>query len=83
MMEIGVILAFIVGLAELLKKHGLKKELIPLFNVLAGVITNLLLNGISTEAITYGLVMGLVASGLYDQSKICKLFKSDDKIGLS
>jgi len=77
MIETGLILSIVVGVSELLKKYGMRKELIPLINIIFSIIANLAVSGISSESIIYGMIMGLVASGLYDQSKIFRLFEKN------
>ena len=82
-MDIGLILAAMIGMGEIFKKRGLRPELIPLLNVVTGIIAQLALNGLNWSSVGYGFVIGAVASGLYDQTKICKLFKKDGETGLS
>jgi hypothetical protein len=75
-MEAGLILSIIIGVGELLKKQGLHPEMIPWINGIIGILTNVFLCGFTLENAGYGFVLGLIASGLYDSTKFCKLFKA-------
>jgi len=74
-MEIGIILAMIMTIGELLKKQGLHPQIIPWINTAIGIFANLFLNGVNLENAGYGFILGLIASGLYDNTKIYTLFK--------
>ena len=69
MMEQGAIVAVIVGVASVLKGIGLPAKWVPLLNVVIGAACGFLLEDLDIMA---GIVLGLMASGLYDQTKIFK-----------
>jgi len=75
-MEVGLILSMIIGVSELLKKQGLRLEVIPWINGMVGIFIKLSICEFNVENIGYGFVLGLVAGGIYDHTKICKLFKA-------
>lgn len=77
-METSVGVAIIIGMGELFKKQGIKAELIPWINMAGGILASMVLNGINTQSALIGLVLGLVASGIYDCTKVCKIFKKGD-----
>ena len=70
MMELGVLVAVIIGTAEIAKGLGAKPKYIPLFNLVFGLILSAFIVGFNQEALLQGVIIGLSASGIYDQSKI-------------
>jgi hypothetical protein len=72
MIEIGVIIAVLVGLGQVAKQLGLPTKYIPLMSLILGVVAGLTMGVAPTfpEQILYGIMVGLSASGLYDQSKV-------------
>ena len=74
-MEIKFILiAILVGVAQVAKKTGFPARFIPLFNLILGLALAFLLLESCTwqEMLMQGLVVGLSASGLYDNGKMIK-----------
>jgi hypothetical protein len=74
MLELGVVIAVLIGLGQIAKQLGLPTKYIPLMNLVLGVAVGLL-GGLGAdisllEQIIAGAVVGLTASGLYDQKKI-------------
>lgn len=71
MLEISVLICTIIGLATCLKTLGLNKKFIPLINVVLGISTSFIfIEGNWREIVITGLLVGLSASGLFDQTKI-------------
>lgn len=72
MLEIGIIIAVLIGLGQVAKNLGMPEKYIPLMNLVLGVIAGLFggVPGAVFERIVYGAIVGLSASGLYDQKKI-------------
>lgn len=72
MVEIGIVIAVIVGLNELIKgAFDIPTRYLPLISLLLGVIAGVFyLDGNLAESIFQGIIIGLSASGLFDQSKI-------------
>jgi NhaP-type Na+/H+ or K+/H+ antiporter len=72
MFEIGIILAVIVALSQLAKNLGTPAKFIPLVNIVLGLAAGLFVLDIQTvqEQIMTGLMIGLSASGLFDQTKV-------------
>ena len=71
MVEHGIMVCLIMSIAQILKKLGLRSEIIPLLNILIGVMMALFWLE-TTDLITrisQGLVLGLLASGVYDAGK--------------
>ena len=74
-MEAGIFILVIVGISEVVKNLGLKCKYLPLFNLVLGIIlsTFFMTDLGLQESILQGLIIGLSASGLYDQTKIINL----------
>lgn len=74
--------ALIVGIAEIIKKTGIDKKFIPLFDLALGLISGVAVFGVAlgygiTKGIMVGFALGLSACGLF--SGIKNLFKSEDQ----
>ena len=71
MLQVATLIPIIVGISQVIKNIGFPSKFIPLLNVLIGVgISFLVFEGIGWhEQVLQGLVVGLSASGIYDQSK--------------
>ncbi len=77
-MELTILLpmlaAIIIGLVAVLTKAGLPAKFAPLASVVLGVASAALIvtlaNAPPTLALMYGIIAGLSACGLYDQSKL-------------
>lgn len=66
--------ALIIGLAQLVKNLGLKPKLIPLFDVLCGLVGGILVYFVEfkydlIQSIMIGLAIGLSACGLFSGIK--------------
>jgi len=68
MVEHGVMVCLIMSTAQVLKKLGLRSEVIPLLNILFGVLMALFWidEPDLITRISQGLVLGLMSSGVYD-----------------
>ena len=79
MVEVGVMIAVIVALVEMIKRIDLLPvKYLPLFSLVLGMLGGLIYwDGSLKEQIFYGMMTGLAASGLFDQSKIFS--KKDEK----
>lgn len=71
MIQIATLIPIIVGLSQVIKNMGFPSRFIPLLNLVLGIgISFLAFEGIQWhEKIIQGFVVGLSASGIYDQSK--------------
>lgn len=75
MVEISILICTVIGLATCFKTLGLNKKFIPLMNVVLGVLTSyIFIDGSWREIVITGLLIGLSASGLFDQTKITDLW---------
>jgi hypothetical protein len=74
MIEIGVYIVIITGISQVIKNIGLETKYIPLLNLVLGLlISTFFMTDLSLqERLLQGLIIGLSASGLFDQSKILK-----------
>jgi hypothetical protein len=72
MIEFGIIIAVLIGLSQVAKQLGLPNKYVPLMNLILGVVAGLTATDVPTlqEKIILGAMIGLSASGLFDQSKI-------------
>jgi len=83
MMQIATLIPIIVGLSQVLKNIGLPGKYIPLLNIVLGIAISLLAfeNLAWNEQILQGLIVGLSAGGIYDQSKnLNQAFAKSDEI---
>jgi hypothetical protein len=72
LLEIGVLIALVVGLTEVGKKLGIPSRFLPLLALLLGVGVNFVLKFLGIEygeLLLGGLVAGLSAIGLYSGTK--------------
>ena len=78
MFDIALIIAVVVALTEMIKKTDkVSNKYMPAISLVLGVIASILyIDGTVNEQIMYGLMIGLSASGLFDQTKI---ITKDDK----
>lgn len=74
MYDLALIVAVIVALNEVIKRvFDINHKYLPLTALIFGVIASVLyVDGGVDHKIFTGVVMGLTASGLFDQSKIIK-----------
>lgn len=71
MIELGILIAVLVGISQVIKGLGLSAKYIPVVNLVLGIGAGFLLGDLSVaEQIITGAMIGLSASGLYDQKKI-------------
>lgn len=72
MIEFGVIVAVIIGLSQVIKDATpIPTKYLPLINLVIGVIFgSIFLTGDLKTNILQGIIIGLTASGLFDQTKI-------------
>ncbi|MEH7342774.1 holin [Bacillus sp. JJ1532] len=73
MFEIAIVIAVVLALTELIKRLGFMPEkYLPAVSVLLGIIAGIFYVDVVTlqDKIMFGLMIGLSASGLFDQSKI-------------
>lgn len=57
--------AIVLGLTEVVKRIGLPKRYVPAFAVALGAGVQMLMTGVTSQAILAGVVTGLVSCGLY------------------
>lgn len=78
MIDIALLIAITMALTELVKHLGMSKKYLPLFSLAIGIVAGIFyLDMVLKEQILFGIMIGLSASGLFDQTKIIK--KDDDK----
>lgn len=73
MFEIAIIIAVVLALTEFVKRMGFVPEkYLPAVSLVLGVLAGLFYVDVATlqEQIMFGLMIGLSAAGLFDQSKI-------------
>ena len=74
--NLGIIVGILIALSEFLKKLGLEKKLLPISNVLFGIIAGFVyLEGEVKIRILCGIIAGLTASGVFD---LTKMFKKEE-----
>lgn len=80
MFEMGLIIAVVLALNELSKRSfGISAKYLPLLSLLLGIGAGFVyLDGDVKTRLFYGIIIGLSASGLFDQSKIITK-KGEDK----
>lgn len=75
MVEISVLICTVIGLATCAKKLGFNKKFIPLMNICLGLVASFVfIEGNWRELMITGLLIGLSASGLFDQTKITEFW---------
>ncbi|WAA10341.1 holin [Fervidibacillus albus] len=74
MFEIGLIIAVVVGLVELVKRlEVVPTKFLPLVSLSLGILAGVFyLDGDIKVRVFNGIIIGLSASGLFDQTKIMK-----------
>lgn len=72
MFDIALIIAVVMAATQLIKNlEFITKKYLPVVSLLLGLLAGIFyLDGNIQEQIMYGLMIGLSASGLFDQSKI-------------
>ena len=78
--DYGVITAFIMALSELMKRTRMDKKLIPVINIMLGIIfCFIFVNNGWKDVLFYGFMSGLTASGLYSSVKnTAQFFNEND-----
>jgi hypothetical protein len=72
MFEVAFLIGVVVALTQLAKQFVTTKY-IPLVSLALGIVAGIFyVGGDIKEQIMWGIVIGLSASGLYDQSKVLK-----------
>lgn len=70
-MEIGILIALLIGVSEVAKRVGLPQKYLPVVNLILGVVAGIFtIDAPMAEQVITGAMVGLSASGLYDQTKI-------------
>lgn len=79
MIDIAILIAITISLTEFAKRtFKVDKRYLPAISLFIGLIASVLYLDMSIKLqIAYGLMIGLSASGLFDQSKIVKGDKHD------
>lgn len=73
MIDIALLIAITMALTELVKHLGMSKKYLPLFSLAIGIVAGIFyLDMVLKEQILFGIMIGLSASGLFDQTKIIK-----------
>lgn len=74
-----VIVAVIMGLVQLAKKlEWLPAKYLPLLSLILGIVSGIIyFDGPIQNKVMFGIILGLSAAGLFDQSKI--ITKKDDE----
>lgn len=67
--QIVVVLPLVLGLVQVAKMSGLNSKYAPLLALALGIAGCALIVGIDTKAISDGLMVGLMASGLWSGTK--------------
>lgn len=68
-----MLIAITIALTELFKHLGLNNKYLPLVSLAIGLVAGVFyLDGPLKEQVLYGVLIGLSASGLFDQTKIIK-----------
>ncbi|MEH7122128.1 hypothetical protein V7127_02665 [Bacillus sp. JJ1773] len=73
MFEIAIIIAVVLALTELVKRMDwISVKYVPVVSLLLGLLAGIFYVDVATlqEKIMFGLMIGLAAAGLFDQSKI-------------
>lgn len=72
MFDIALIIAVVMAVTQLIKSlEFMTNKYLPVVSLLLGLLAGIFyLDGNIQEQIMYGLMIGLSASGLFDQSKI-------------
>lgn len=73
--NIAVLTSIVVALSEVIKQFKIDAKLIPIINMLIGMLLGVSFMGVGVkEGAMYGVIIGLTASGLYSGVKHTKEF---------
>ncbi|MGG0718659.1 holin [Robertmurraya massiliosenegalensis] len=74
MFELAVIVAVVMALTEFVKRMEIiNNKYLPAISLVLGIVAGIFyVGGTAQEQIMYGLMIGLSAAGLFDQTKIIK-----------
>ncbi len=73
MFELAVLIAVVVAITEGVKRFNVPAKYLPIVSLALGLVAGIFyVDGILKEQIMYGLMIGLSASGLFDQTKVLK-----------
>lgn len=68
--NISLMVAIVMGLSEVFKNLGLNSKLIPIVNLILGIIVGIVYSGLGIKnGIATGIIVGLTASGFYSGTK--------------
>lgn len=68
--NISLMVAIVMGLSEVFKNLGLNSKLIPILNLILGIVTGIVYSGLGIkEGIATGIIVGLTSSGFYSGTK--------------
>jgi hypothetical protein len=71
MVELGLLIAVIVGLGQVGKQLGVSAKYLPVISLVLGIVGGVFFaDGEMANRVMTGIMLGLSASGLYDQSKL-------------
>ncbi|HAM79642.1 holin [Ornithinibacillus bavariensis] len=71
MFDMALSIAVVIALTELFKQLGFSNKYLPAVSLFLGLLAGIFyVGGTLKEQIMYGLMIGLSAAGLFDQSKI-------------
>ncbi|WAA11805.1 holin [Fervidibacillus halotolerans] len=79
MFELAFLISIVTGLTEVVKRlEWVKKKYLPAVSLIFGMIASFTYVNVETiqEKVMFGLIIGLSASGLFDQTKM--IVKKDD-----
>lgn len=68
-LNFALIVALVIGLAQVLKKTVVSTRYIPLCTLVIGVGLSILISGINSETVVIGLAAGLASMGLFSGTK--------------
>ena len=75
-----IVVAVIMGLVELVKKlDWLPAKFLPLLSLVLGIVGGIVyFDGPIENKVIFGIILGLSAAGLYDQSKAFKSIEKEE-----
>jgi hypothetical protein len=63
--EFGILIAFTVGIVEVLKRSKVPSRFLPVCALAVGVCLSILAIGVTTDSVLNGLAVGLSSMGLF------------------